>query len=142
MAMKLDYRLSLCYPSDMEVAAREMDSLLWFMLQKAAGFSIPRVDEGRGVECCPNPPVARLRGRAYQELMVRTPVRLGGMGFRSLVETSLAAFIGGVEQALPHFIGEGGVCQQLAPILGNMQNSASRWRDMMASGCKTGKEFT
>ena len=28
-AMKLDYHLSLCYPSDMEEAAREMDSLLW-----------------------------------------------------------------------------------------------------------------
>ena len=106
-AMKLDYHLSLCYPTDMEVAAREMDSLLWFMLQKAAGFSIPRVDEGRGLECCPNPPVARLRGRSYQELMVRTPVRLGGMGYRSLVETSLAAYIGGVEQALPHLRGKG-----------------------------------
>jgi hypothetical protein len=47
-----------------------------------------------------------------------------------------------VEQALPHFIGEGGICQQLAPILGNMQNSASRWRDMMASGCRTGEEYT
>ena len=105
-AMKLDYALPLCYPTDMEVAAKEMDNLLWLMLEKSAGFSIPRVDEGRGLECCPNPPVGRWQGRSYQELMVRTPVRLGGMGLRSSVETSVAAFIGGVEQALPHFIGK------------------------------------
>jgi hypothetical protein len=64
------------------------------------------------------------------------------MGLRSAVETSMAAYIGGVEQALPHFIGEGGVCQQLGQVLGNMQNSATRWRDMLASGCRTGEEFT
>ena len=49
--MKLDYHLSLCYPSDMEVAAREMDRLLWSMVERAAGLSIPKLEEGRGVEC-------------------------------------------------------------------------------------------
>ena len=141
-AMKLDYHLSLCYPTDMEVAATELDDMLWHMLEKAAGYPIPRVDQGRGVECCPNPPVSRLRGRSYQELSVRTPVRLGGMGYRSIVETSLPAFLGGVEQALTHFTGEGGVCHQLATVLGNMQDSGSRWRDMLASGCRTGEEYT
>ena len=141
-AMKLDYHLSLCYPSDMEVAAREMDNRLWFMLQKAAGFSIPRVDEGRGVECCPSPPIRRWNGRSYQDLMVRTPVRLGGMGYRSVSETSLVAFVGGVEQALSHFMGEGGVCHQLGPVLGNLQNSNTRWRSMLESGCRTGEELT
>ena len=96
------------------------------MLEKSAGFPIPRVDEGRGLECCPNPPIVRWQGRSYQELMVRTPVRLGGMGLRSVVETSLAAYVGGVEQALPHFVGEGGICQQLRQVLGEMQNSATR----------------
>ena len=48
--------------------------------------------------------------------MMRTPVRLGGMGLRSVAETSLAAIVGGVEQALPHSDGEGGLCTQLAPI--------------------------
>ena len=56
-AMKLDYHLSLCYPSDMELAAKEMDNLLWLMLEKAAGINIPAVDGGRGFECCPAPPV-------------------------------------------------------------------------------------
>ena len=48
-AMKLDYHLSLCYPSDMLLAAREMDNLLWLMLEKAAGLNIPRIDGVRGV---------------------------------------------------------------------------------------------
>ena len=141
-ATKLDYHLSLVYPTDMEAAAKEMDNLLWHMLEKAAGFCIPRVDQGRGVECSPNPPVQRLHGRSYQELSVRTPVRLGGMGYRSVAETSLPAFLGGVEQALSHFTGEGGVCAQLAGVVGNLQNSANRWRDLLTSGCRTGEEFT
>ena len=48
------------------------------------------------------------------------------MGLRSVAETSLAAFVGGVEQVVPHFVGEGGFCTQLAPILGNMSQSADR----------------
>ena len=65
-AMKLDYHPSLCYPTDMEAAAKEMDNLLWSMLEKSAGFPIPRVDEGRGRACCPNPPIGRWQGRPNQ----------------------------------------------------------------------------
>ena len=56
--------------------------------------------------------------------MMRTPVRLGGMGLISVAETSLAAIVGGVEQAVPHFVGEGGFCTQLASILDDMSQSA------------------
>ena len=69
------------------------------------------------------------------------PVRLGGMGLRSMADVSLAAFIGSVEQALPHFVGEGGVCQQLDGVIGDMNDSSTRWRGLLASGCKTGVEF-
>ena len=31
-AMKLDYHLALCYPTDMEEASRQMDDILWSML--------------------------------------------------------------------------------------------------------------
>ena len=60
---------------------------------------------------------------------MNTPVRLGGMGLKAVSETSLAAYIGGVEQAVTHFVGEGGICQQLGPILGDMQWLASRWEE-------------
>ena len=139
--MKLDYHLALCYPSDIVEAAKEMDKLLKNMVECATGMSIPLLDEGRGVECCPQTTVTRLQGRSYQEFMLRLPVRQGGMGLRSMEDVSMAAFVGGVEQSLPHFTGEDGVCQQLTTVLGEMQDVSYRWRDMLASGCRTGGEF-
>ena len=73
--------------------------------------------------------------------MVRLPIRLGGMGMRSMVDISLAAFIGSVEQALPHFVGADGLCQQLTTVMGEMRNSGSRWRELIASGSRTGVEL-
>ena len=46
---------------------------------------------------------------------------MGGVGIRSQVEINPTAFIGGLEQALPHFIVAGGVCQQLAGVTGDGQ---------------------
>ena len=77
--MKLDYHLSLCYPSDMTKAAAEMDQLLHTMLEGATDLAIPRVKQGRGVECCPQPSVNRQQSRSYQDWITRLPVRLGGM---------------------------------------------------------------
>ena len=139
--MKLDYHLSLCYPSDMAEAASEMDQLLHNMLECATDLTIPRSDMGRGVECCPQPPVTRQQGKSYQDWMVGLPIRLGGMGMRSMVDVSLVAYIGSVEQALPHFVGTEGVCQQLTNILGGMRDSGSRWRELLASGSRTGVEL-
>ena len=90
---------------------------------------------------CPRPRVDRLLGRSYQNWMLRLPVRLGGMGLRSIAETSLAAFIGGVEQSVPHFMGENGLCKQLEPVLGHMDQSASRWEKMFSES-RTGQEFS
>ena len=60
---------------------------------------------------------------------------------RSMVDVSRAAFIGSCEQALPHFVGVEGVCQQLTSIVGEMRSSGNRWRTLLASGCRTGEEF-
>ena len=83
-ATKLDYQLSLRYPSDIREAAIDMDNLLSSMLNSAAGLNVPMVNEGRGVEHCPDPGISRLAGKSYQNWMIRTPVRLGGMGLRSV----------------------------------------------------------
>jgi hypothetical protein len=70
------------------------------------GQNIPRSEEGLGVEC-----VLRVGGvpgladRSFQHWLVAQPVKLGGLGLRSLVETFPAAFIGGLEMALPHMVG-------------------------------------
>ena len=140
-ATKLDYHLTLCYPSDMLEAAEEMDRILVSMVESATHLSIPMIDEGRGVEHCPGPEITRLRNKSYQSWMMRMPVRLGGMGLRSVVETRLAAFIGGIEQSVCHFVGEGGICPQLSQTLGDMSMPASRWEGMVRSNSRTGMEF-
>ena len=125
----------------MEVAAREMDRLLWAMVERAAGLSIPQQEEGRGVECTLQLPVHHLSGRSYQACIRRTSVRHGGLGIRSMVDTSLAAFFGGMEQPIPHLVGQDGVRQQLAPQLGAVRG-ARRCEHLLRSGCRTGRELS
>ena len=50
----------------------------------------------------------------------------GRYGYEYHVELSPAAIIGGLEQALPHFTGDGGVCQQLAGVVGDGQGHGDR----------------
>ena len=139
--MKLDYHISLCYPSDMVEASKEMDSLLWTMVEKATNLSIPKVDEGRGVECCLQLPVNRHQGRSFQDWMLRTPVRLGGFGLRSMEDVALPAFFGALEQSLPHFLGEEGIFPQLSTTLQEVGEGPNRWRGLLESGCRTGEEL-
>ena len=62
---------------------------------------------------------------------------------RSKVEVSPAAFIGGLEQALPHFTVEGGVCPQLVGVLGEWVGQEDRrWQHLLQSGCRTGRELS
>ena len=102
MAHQLDYSLTLQYPSDMEECASMVDARLWAALEQLAGQPhIAQREEGTGVECVLNiPEVPNLFGRSYQCLMAAQPVKLGGLGIRSLVETRHPAFLGGLEQAL------------------------------------------
>ena len=139
--MKLDYHISLCYPSDMVEAAKEMDCLLWKMMEKATNLAIPKVDEGRGVECCLQIPVTRHQGRSYQDWLIRSPVRLGGFGLRSMEDIALPAFMGAIEQSLPHFLGEEGIFPQLATTLQEVGGGPNRWRGLLESGCRTGEEL-
>ena len=77
------------------------------MLESLSRVSIPRgVGQARegtvmfGVE-----EVDWLSGSTFQQLLVPQPIKSGGLGIRSLVETSPAAFYGGIEMSLPHFTG-------------------------------------
>ena len=94
LAQKLDWHLSLSYPSDIRDAALFMDSILWDLLQHCTRLHIPKRDEGLGVECVPQlPGFQTLEGRSFQQWLVHQPVKLGGLGLRSQNETSPAAFI-------------------------------------------------
>ena len=58
-----------------------------------------------------------------QHWLVAQPVKFGGLGLRSLVETCPAAFLGGLEMALPHMVGdeeEVGICPQLENVVGQV----------------------
>ena len=49
--------------------------------------------------------VPQLEGRSFQHMLVPQPVKLGGCGVRSLVETRFPAFLASLEQALPYMVG-------------------------------------
>ena len=102
VSQKLSYHLSLHYPSDIRAVAERADEVLWSMLEAATQLHVPRQDEGKGVECVLAPPVASMSRLSFQELLVRLPVRRGGLGLRSCVDTSPAAFVGSVEMSLLH----------------------------------------
>ena len=69
-------------------------------------------------------------------------MRLGGFGLRSQADLSPAAFVGAVEQTLPSFIGEKGVCTQLVEVIGDMNESEQRWQPLLDTGCRTGTKLS
>ena len=79
LAQKLDWHLSLCYPSDIMEAALELDTILWDLLEHATKLHIPKLDEGLDVECVPQVPgITSLQGRSFQRFLVHQPVKQGG----------------------------------------------------------------
>ena len=87
---------------------------------------IPLVGEGLGWDCPLLVPVEGLENRSFQHGVIRQPVKMGGLGLINQVELSPAAFIGGIEQALPNFTGDVGVCEQLAGVIGDGQSQVDR----------------
>ena len=145
LTQQFDYLLSLQYPSDIAQAAARLDNRIWRAVEQLAGQGhVPREEEGLGFECVPEVPgVPSLAGKSFQRWLLAQPVKLGGCGLRSLVETSAPAFIGGVEQALPHMLGQEedpAVCQQLEDVVGRVEGP-TRWREFLAASSRTAQEF-
>ena len=90
---------------------------------------------------CSWSPVHSLDTQSFQSWLVRLPVRSGGIGLRLLVDTSPAPFVGGVEMALPHFVGEKGICRMMETMLGDFLKDNSRWATLFSTDCRTGKEL-
>ena len=137
---QFEYWLDLCYPSDVLQAAQKIDTLLHEVLEAVAGQHIPLREEGLGVEECLNIPVTGLTDRSFQAWLCSLPVRQGGMGMASQAELVPAAFIGALEQALPFFGGERGVCPGLAHLVG--EGGDARYQPLVASNSRTGRELT
>ena len=111
------------------------------MMERAVGQQIPRANHGLGFECMLDLLVDSMAGRSFQELHVRTPIRLRGFGLRSLLQSSPAAFIGAIERSVSAFSGEAGICRKLEHLLGGGQEGASWWRHLLESNTRTGREF-
>ena len=69
------------------------------MLEGTTGLDITKVNMGNPLVL-----VTRQQGKSYQDSIVRLPIGLEGMGMRSMVDFCLAAYIGGLEKALPHSV--------------------------------------
>ena len=147
IAHRLDYWLQTSYLSVVEPIATWLDSELWKFLKAATGLLIPRTTTNTAWDCVLPVPVAGREARSFQDWVVRLPVKLGGFGFRSMKDTASLAFIGALEQAIPAFQGERGVCPQLADLLGGQEcfgedAVGNRWRVMLGSGSREGLEIS
>ena len=97
ISKRFDYWCQLSFPSDLQPAAAWLDSQLWRVLEAAVGARIPQCEEGKGWECVLPVPVGGREEMSFASWLVRLTIRLGGWGFKSLVDTSLAAFVGTVD---------------------------------------------
>ena len=88
-------------------------------------------------------PVTVLRGKSFQALIARLPIKERGMGLRSLVDIIPTNFLGSLEMSLPFLSDQGGQCQLQEPLFGNMRaaEERSKWRTLLQFGCRTGREL-
>ena len=143
---QLDYTLTLQYPSDSLECAELVDNRIWKALEQLAGQpQIARGGEAGGANCVLDlSSVPSLNGRSFQSLLSAQPIKLGGIGIRSLSETRFPAFVGGLEQALPHMVA-GDLCESplapsLQPVIGNLTGQ-NRWSDFLAANSRAAQEF-
>ena len=147
ISQRFDYWLQMSYPSVIQPIAAWLDKELWKVLESATGLQIPRAASNNSWSCTLPVPVVGRDGLSFQEWVVRQPVKLGGFGFRSLEDTAGIAFIGAMEQAIPFFHGENGICPNLTGNVGGSEcfgddaDPNLRWRVLLQSGCREGVEL-
>ena len=138
---RFDYWLQLVHPSQVKKAAERMNKVAKDVLVKIVGVPVPQEGEGLSYTCPLGVEVRGLRGRSFQSLLSSLPVKFGGLGLRDQVQLSPAAYVAGLEQALPFFGGEKGICPPLEQLGGGMGRPAERWRPLLEGGGRTAREF-
>ena len=82
-------------------------------LEACLGSQIP---EGGGSDCVIEGPAATsIHELSFQQLVVRLPIKMGGLGVRNQEQLRYAAFVGAVEQCVPQI----GISTGLCPALGH-----------------------
>ena len=150
MWSRFEYWAMLCYPSDSLPAARELDRHLWRILEEVCGLSISHqsyraAEDGKCSIQVPEGCNER-ENWSFAAWVARQPVKLGGMGLRSMAELCSPAFLGAMEQTLPRLYQ--GFCSMLTPVVGGEDvhgegaTDLGRWRTLLDSGSKVGHEFS
>ena len=95
---------------------------------------------GGGPQVVLRTPVCGLEEQTFQEWVVRTPRSAGGLGLRRQTEVVLAAFVGGVELALPSFAESkgGGLAQVVGTHSFQPDNRDTRWSSLVSIGVGEG----
>ena len=123
LQQQFGYWISLVHPTQVAGAADRVDSILWKVLEKVAGSVVPQASEDLAYTCPVGPEVGWLEGRSFQSIISRLPIKSGGLGLRSMLDLSPAAWFGALEQAVPFFDGEKQVCPPLAHLAGLVRSS-------------------
>ena len=140
LQQQFGYWLSLVHPTQVAAAADRVDTILRGVLEEVAGFTIPQ-GGGHSYTCAMGPEVGWLEGRSVQQITSSLPIKSGGLGLRSQLDLSPAAWVGALEQALPYFSGEKGVCPPLSELSGEEEGDLQRWQPLLESGLRTGEEL-
>jgi hypothetical protein len=102
MTQRFDYWCQLVRPSLVRPIAAYLDAQLWLVLEAALGFRVPRVGQLLDQDCILPVPVLGMEERPFAEWVVRQPVKMYGMGLRSLEDTCYPAYLRALEQAAPY----------------------------------------
>ena len=119
-----------------------MDKIVCRVMEHLVGYHIPLENEGLGWEHVVEMPVASLDGYTFPCWVTQLPVKMGGLGLRSQTVLAPVAYVACLEQTIPFFGGEGGICPALSHLVREQEEtSGGRWELLLSSGARTGREM-
>ena len=101
---QFDYWLQLVHPTQIRKAAERVNKLIVEVLENIWGIPVPQSERELDYS-----PIFNVGIRSLQSIIQTLPVKLGGLGLRDQIKLSPAAYVAGLEQALPFFGGEKGI---------------------------------
>ena len=111
------YWLMLVNPTLIREAAMKVDRIMIRVLESMLGYRIPVCQEQAWAYEV-DVPVDSLSGKAFHNWVVQQPVKFGGLGLRSQAGLSPVAYLACLEQTIPFFTGEKGICPALSHLVG------------------------
>ena len=141
---RFGYWVQNCYPSQSIPAAKMLDEGLHSLLELTVGVSIPLCIDPATIVL--DTPIPGREDWSFPAWVMRQPVKCGGMGLRSYVETCGPAFIGAIEMAIPTLhTGFGSILTNEVGgtnRFGEGVQPEGRWRTLLNSGCRVGRELS